>query len=197
MHDYPEKALRTEAPHEPIFPRLTTSRGLRLLHAALGLVSDIDELVNHTDATNELAEMGDTLWFINLGFAALGPVPDFIREGGPHSFQPNNSPCECLAALQRTAACFADVVKGHVIYGKTLFELDGEKIKIERELRLKLSTAFSLLLTYAKLRGYTIQQVAAANIAKLSARYPDKYTDEAALNRDTAAEDAAVADAVA
>jgi NTP pyrophosphatase (non-canonical NTP hydrolase) len=44
----------------------------------------------------------------------------------------------------------------------------------------------------AKSYGLTLEQCAKANIAKLSARYPGKFSVESALNRDKAAENEAV-----
>lgn len=46
---------------------------------------------------------------------------------------------------------------------------------------------------YAKSRGLSLEQCAKANIAKLSARYPGKFSTEQALNRDKSAEKDALA----
>jgi NTP pyrophosphatase (non-canonical NTP hydrolase) len=40
--------------------------------------------------------------------------------------------------------------------------------------------------------GFTLQAAMEANVRKLAARYPDKYSDEACANRDKAAEAAAL-----
>lgn len=40
----------------------------------------------------------------------------------------------------------------------------------------------------ARACGLTLEDIACANIAKLAKRYPDKFSNEAALNRDLAAE---------
>lgn len=40
--------------------------------------------------------------------------------------------------------------------------------------------------------GFTMEEAMVANIAKLAARYPDKYTDDKAANRDKDAERAAI-----
>lgn len=44
----------------------------------------------------------------------------------------------------------------------------------------------------ARSAGTDLETIALANIAKLKARYPDEYTNEAALNRDLTAERAAL-----
>jgi NTP pyrophosphatase (non-canonical NTP hydrolase) len=44
--------------------------------------------------------------------------------------------------------------------------------------------------------GFSIESVMSANLAKLQKRYGDKFSEEKAVNRDTAAEDVAASEAV-
>jgi NTP pyrophosphatase (non-canonical NTP hydrolase) len=67
-----------------------------------------------------------------------------------------------------------DAIKKHVIYGKPL-DVDN---CIE-----ELGDCLWFIALACQTLGVSIGQVARANIAKLAKRYPDKYTDQAAIAR--------------
>jgi NTP pyrophosphatase (non-canonical NTP hydrolase) len=69
---------------------------------------------------------------------------------------------------------FVDAVKKHVIYDKPL---DKENCIEE------LGDALWYVALACNALGVTIEEVQRRNIAKLKLRYPEKYTDEAAINR--------------
>lgn len=69
---------------------------------------------------------------------------------------------------------FSDAVKKHVIYGKTLDETN---------LREELGDLLWYIALGCEVLGTTMSHIASENIAKLRARYPDKYTDEHAALR--------------
>jgi NTP pyrophosphatase (non-canonical NTP hydrolase) len=80
--------------------------------------------------------------------------------------------------LTGEAGEYADAVKKHLIYGKPL---DTENLKEE------LGDILWYVALAAQILGTTMSDLAAANIAKLKLRYPEKYTDEqAALRLDKA-----------
>lgn len=68
----------------------------------------------------------------------------------------------------------ATAVKAHVIYGKPL---DYANVKEE------LGDLMWFAQYMASMMGWTMEEVACENIAKLQKRYPDKYSDEAAIAR--------------
>lgn len=76
-----------------------------------------------------------------------------------------------------------DVVKRHEFYGKPV-----DWVNIREEM----GDVLWYLALLARASGTTLNEVAAANIRKLEARYPDKFTTEAALHRDLTAERAAL-----
>ena len=77
---------------------------------------------------------------------------------------------------------FMDSLKKHNFYGA---ELDLDNLDEE------IGDVLWYLGPYCDARGTTIPELMAANIRKLRARYPEKFTKKDAMNRDTTAEDAA------
>lgn len=69
---------------------------------------------------------------------------------------------------------YADHVKKHKFHGH---ELDDSAIKKE------LGDILWYLNLAADLFGYSLEEIAIANIEKLQKRYPDKFSSEASLNR--------------
>lgn len=72
-----------------------------------------------------------------------------------------------------------DACKKSVIYGKTFDEVNGDE---------EVGDLLWYVALYCFQRNLTFEQLFEQNIAKLQARYPDKFTEEAALNRDIPAE---------
>ncbi len=77
--------------------------------------------------------------------------------------------------LSTEAAEFTDALKKHIFYGK---ELDTVNLKEE----------IGDILWYAAIAlealDSSFEEVMQTNIDKLAARYPDKFTEESAINRD-------------
>lgn len=154
------------------------AKGTRLLHAAMGLVTETDELLDYTDQVNLIEELGDCFWYLPIfeyyfpelklneifvGTAVKSPALDSIRH------------------MQRSAAHLIDQIgKRHIIYGKPL----------------NVEAAQETVRTYA----YYLRRVCAvmeidvaecweANIKKLEKRYPDlRFNGDHAVNRNVAAE---------
>lgn len=73
----------------------------------------------------------------------------------------------------------ADAIKKHIGYGK---ELDIVNIKEE------FGDLFWYLAVGCKIFGFDHNEIWNTNIEKLKTRYPDKYSDQAAIYRDLVAE---------
>ena len=81
---------------------------------------------------------------------------------------------DAAAGLAEEAGEILGVVRKHAYQSR---ELDREKLKIE------LGDALWCLAMTATSAGLTLDDVAAANVAKLSARYPQGYSDAASRER--------------
>lgn len=113
-------------------------------------------------------------------------TPDFVRlkdkDGNDRSPEHNMLVARSLHALlglMSETGEIADALKKHIIYGK---ELDIINLMEESG---DLSWYQAVLLTAIK---KTMEEAMEKNIAKLKARFGDKFSAHAALNRDTAAE---------
>jgi NTP pyrophosphatase (non-canonical NTP hydrolase) len=81
---------------------------------------------------------------------------------------------DAAAGLAEEAGEVLGLVRKHAYQGRAL---DREQLAIE------LGDAFWCLATSAQSAGLTLGDVAARNIAKLQARYPDGYSDVASRER--------------
>lgn len=159
----------------------------RLLHGAIGVVTESAELLEgllvsaggaQIDATNLKEEIGDVLFYLVLGYDAVGADADHIAitvrsATGPSGLR------HAAVLLSTKAGELMDECKRCLFYGK---KPDLTKIK-ER-----LSAVTEMLDKVLVASGLTIQQVAEANVNKLSVRYGDKFSKDAALSRDSDAE---------
>jgi hypothetical protein len=207
--EYQKLALRTEAPMDGVFEHLLGSsrevacaqsnRNIRLIHAALGLSSDLDELIAAVDLANAIEESGDEFWFTAIACEALEiNIQDAIEwSSNPrHWIRPSgrrypDTRAQFEEEMRAAVAAFASDVKAMVFYGK---HADKDGTRLTAKMKGALFTFVHLLGNYCQVYlGVSPSAVMAANIAKLQARYPGKFSAEAALNRDTDAEKAAIA----
>lgn len=152
----------------------------RLLHAAMGLCTEVAELFEVEDDQHELEEIGDVLWYLALAHDVLGlqweidgDIVINARGDGP------------LDGLTIYATELLDMVKKQIFYGKPLNE---EKAK-EAILAIKI---ILLVAMDNDESPFTFDDAVEANVRKLKRRYPEKFTEEAAVNRDVKAEYAAM-----
>ncbi len=80
-----------------------------------------------------------------------------------------------VLGMQTEVAEIADAYKKHIAYGR---ELDLVNVKEE------LGDAMWYFANICNLHGWDLRDIMATNIKKLEARYPEKFTTEAATNRD-------------
>jgi NTP pyrophosphatase (non-canonical NTP hydrolase) len=112
-------------------------------------------------------------------------TPDFVRLEGrspEHNFMIARL-IHAQLGLASEAGEIADALKKHIIYGKALDELNVFEEVGDH-------SWYSALACGAIRRGF--EDALARNIDKLKTRYPDKFTQDAALNRDLSAERAAL-----
>lgn len=164
--NYIQEALRTNNPHAGGYG--TVSPGL--IHATLGIISESIELqaaIEKRDITNTIEELGDLMWFVALASDELGFDP-FSEAIGAESPPPG----EILSVL-------TDTVKRSYAYGK---ELDVQALR--DTMRKLISFAEQLTVTLQQVGAPDFEAVKLGNINKLKARFPEKFTQDHALNRD-------------
>ena len=142
-------------------------RQLRLLHAAIGLSTEMLELqqANAEHKMNDaLLELGDICWFA----ATICHELDHTPVGG-------RAPVE-LATLAKWIEAVVSAVKAHVYYGRAL------PTDFARSAGMILNAAASIGVVSLD------RDPLATNLVKLRVRYPDKFDASRANVRDTAAE---------
>lgn len=179
---YMSLAMRTLAPANQLHENVSTD----LLHASLGLTSEVVELrkglVEYYRTgevqKNTLEELGDLLWFCALGFHVIESVEPFEHiEAISQNAEPDFIRV-MVDDLIEASGDLADALKRGV-YG-----VKPDPGVVEGHLG---SIALRTVLI-GRVMGWSMQDIQTANIAKLQKRYPEKYSNESALNRDTAAE---------
>lgn len=187
--EYVKNVLVTEArDFTPVQQRLMDVKNIRLLHACAGISSELSELIDlYNDTTdkmdriNLMEELGDILWYVGIASDALDAVDDIA---GPFSFVGHLMVRDedlngCLQSFILNVSAHAGdlvdkAVKKTIFYGK---QVDPQSMidslrYIHQNVKHTLENA-----------GYTLEDARERNIAKLKARYGDKFTEAAALER--------------
>lgn len=165
---YPIQAMRTNSTN--------TGRGAHspdLVHAALGMADELYEFQTAKGKLNALEELGDMCWFIALAATAIGREDVFTNYTGMVAEHPD-SPliAECVnltvSAVKKNYAYGAPIDSDYMAYYLAIL-LDRIDI-------------------LAQQYGRSLDDLCHANLAKLQARYPEKFTIKDALQRDLKAE---------
>ncbi len=161
----------------------------RLLHASLGLCSELAEYENAYDHVNRAEEIGDLFWYLavardaTLTYLSLGNhlEPKELMEIGEHN--PLLAPGLVKRFEWRDGISeLADLMKKRCFYGKRLVPDHLWRLvdAIEEHLCSRVAE---------RERDWgTEGQIRARNIAKLRKRYPEKFSNDLALDRDLCAE---------
>lgn len=192
---YVKNVLITEARNfDAVKERLSDVRNIRLIHASAGITSEIAELLELQDKAfreemgqvvldrvNLMEECGDILWYVGIACDALNCTDTVAAEKDykinkiKYDYDLANSVYSTAATLAMHAGVFADLaIKKFCFYGKP-FNADP---LIER-----LTSIHSLVQALLQESGYTLEDARERNIAKLKARYGEKFSEAAALER--------------
>ncbi len=180
---YNENAVRTESrDFLSIINRLADHTNIRLLHGTVGLATEISELLQaledkqpgEIDVVNVQEEIGDMRWYLGVLFDARGITEQHLR---PYTGLPTVQ--GIVSRLSFHTGMLQDLLKKHLYYGKVFNTetFDGH-----------LTDVYSLLSELAYRVMSRLEDIEERNIAKLKARYGDKFTEAAAIHRDLDAE---------
>lgn len=149
---------------------------MNILHCALGMAGELGEIEEHSGAANLIEELGDFLWYaavlakqLDANFADV-----MIAASYRHSNHGGSS-------LVPPVSVIVDKVKRLFFYNKPL-----EVQAVLEALTLAVARVWDM----AEEHGLSMRAIGGLNIAKLAKRFPDKFTEQAALVRDIAAEQA-------
>lgn len=173
--NYIELAMRTNS-------NLTGCFGVPadLLHATLGLVDEHFEYQAADSWLNAVEELGDMCWFVALATRALqSRINPF---DGYENFGTNKD----VPLLADAIAEFVEIVKKAYAYGKPLAD-------VRERLEFLLCTIVYRIHVIAELKcKRQLIELLTANIAKLEARFPEKFEQGMALVRTVKDESAAM-----
>jgi NTP pyrophosphatase (non-canonical NTP hydrolase) len=144
-----------------------------ILHAAIGLATEIDELLdnyeNEMDPINLLEEVGDIYWYLAIFYREY-PGSEKINQ-----FLEKKSPEKIVMDILKSILKIQDMIKKKLFYNKNI---DSESL-----IGLVISINSNLSI-YLEKYNLNIEDVWCKNINKLKARYGDKFSSEKAINRD-------------
>lgn len=190
--EYVKNVLVTEArDFAPLQERFSQVRNIRLLHGALGLASELAEIRQMADqdvidAVNLKEEIGDVFWYMGIMVDELKADPDDVFNQSTIILAKRDDPEERREMLNflvngMTIAIGEgiDLLKKSLMYGKEL-NING--------LIQKLKNVNDYSEASLRLYGLTSESSRERNIEKLRARYGEKFTEAAALERNLAVE---------
>jgi NTP pyrophosphatase (non-canonical NTP hydrolase) len=172
MENYRELAIRTECEYtEQLLERAKGK--VRLTHAAFGLGGEVAELrdaIASEERVNILEELGDFYWYL----AIIENVCDtnFIFDDGSVI---EGTVTEMVDDLEFQICRFMDALKRAIFYGTELS--NDDLLFLGDDISLSLG---NLCVKFES----SVDEVRAANINKLKARYGDKFSEDRAVNRD-------------
>lgn len=148
----------------------------RLVHYGLGLATEAVELavaLRGTNVANQIEEMGDICWFAAGACDALGEFPTDAEIA--------QAPKTGIVTVLALCELFASRIKGALYYGSPAKPNDPTPDYWRRVPARILAQTIAIANAQTALgRG----GILASNIAKLKARYPQKFDAIKALNRD-------------
>lgn len=184
--EYVKNVLVTEArDFTPLQERFSKISTIRLLHGIIGLTSELSEIRQmanepEIDEVNLKEEMGDLCWYMGIMVDELKINPELVLVTRPVEEREDysNKKEALLTAIDKMTIFVgntADILKKSLIYGKILQEY--ELIEQLSELNSEIEVALNLY-------GMNTSEARERNIEKLKARYGEKFSEAAALNRD-------------
>jgi hypothetical protein len=168
-------------------------RNIRLLHAVIGMSTEVGELFEfldkeNLDFTNLKEEVGDAFWYCGIAvdelkldlaqMIMLGRT-QFVTNKGLSASEVRNRFLQVLISATKDVNVLLDLLKKSAFYGKSL-----DQIKFGDALSQFVTEMMRALV----LGGFTVEEAMEINIAKLKKRYGDKFTEAAAITRNLDAE---------
>lgn len=152
-----------------------TDRPGRMMHAAIGIVGEVHELLDADCRGNMIEEAGDLRFYIQAARNTDNEVDEHYAACEQEPYEGSLSVEACRACLRHHANEVLDMAKKWWVYEKPLNPFGFASDLHQLELALSV---------YLRFMGITDEQVERHNREKLSKRYPGgKYTNEAAQAR--------------
>lgn len=168
-YKYQTLARRTESISPEVYKEYELD--YRLDHCLKGLITESIELLASEDECNEVEEIGDIFWYLDLGCSVFGKII------GDLPFVSIKTDRTDLDYILIYIGDFADLLKRKKFYNREDLEFDKKTLHI-------FALIFSHLVSICTGKDISLSDVLEKNIEKLKIRMPKEYTDELAINRD-------------
>lgn len=198
---YIPQVLETESNDFPkIAERLSTARNIRLLHAAMGIVTEVTELYEilskpKFDLINLREECGDATWYCGIALNELNIDLNSFCDRVNVGIEAEKKALGIKSSIMKTIfkkSYFATRLSKSIVAAGNLLDLmkkgcfyNIEKLVLSRyeELLVEIFVNMALIL---ELGNYTLKETFDVNIAKLhKKRFKNKkFTEDEAINRD-------------
>lgn len=159
--------------------KITGQIGINLLHSAIGVSTEVGEIVEavkgkvpaEIDVVNLAEECADIMWYLAI------PIRDYALDFGKlNSLAPYKT---TVSQLVVDASNFLDMMKKVAFYGKPInIDLVDHHV----------CTIYQHMITMAHEYTFDLELAMSNNQDKLRARFPDKFSNENAINRDLTTE---------
>jgi NTP pyrophosphatase (non-canonical NTP hydrolase) len=155
--------------------KLAGQREVNLLHSAIGVSTEVGEIAealqvsifNKIDTVNLAEECADIMWYLAI------PIRDFALDLGKlSSLAPSST---SLAQLVVDSSNFLDMMKKVAFYGKPI-----DRNLVDHHV----CNIYQHMITMAHEYTFDLELAMSNNQDKLKARFPDKFSNENAINRD-------------
>jgi NTP pyrophosphatase (non-canonical NTP hydrolase) len=147
----------------------------KVLHAALGLATEIEELLDNysgnIDPTNVLEECGDLTWYLSIFYREY-PEIENIKVATSMELK---TPQGLIMSMLKGILQIQDLIKKKLYYNKPINQDSMNNLVAFIDLDIRM---------YLNLYDLKIEDVWERNIAKLKARYGEKFSSDRAINRD-------------
>lgn len=178
FRNYQQLALITEmSTYDDIAKRILEKNRLRLLHGIYinSEIKELEDAINNADQINIIEEVGDCAWYINLMNNYFKVIEKKTINLDYKIEKPTN--LQDLTIIKQKAALIEDNFKKVVYYNRHL-DIDKGFMEPLQDLYNEFKNQF----------GDIWEEALSKNIEKLKKRYPDKYADDKANNRNLEAE---------
>lgn len=171
LHDYQKLALLTAPPKQD---RVVEYSKDMILHGAVGMASEMHEVHNALFSETSIGdsiipELGDVMWYMAILLSGAGLDMEDIE-----FYSLCDQIDEPYEDLRDNVSKVLDKAKRMIFYNAP-FEGSLKSVQL----------IMACIHMIAEEHDHSLEDVATLNIEKLKVRYPDKYSDANAINRNT------------
>jgi len=142
-----------------------------LLHGVVGVLTELEELLGWNDEVNKKEEIADIFWYIALLDRELN-LNLTIKKSEVGIYQVTND--TLIIQSFKSACLLLDYLKKKIYYNKNISTDDFSNQTIN---------LFDTVCLFCDINSINIEEILDTNIAKLKARYGDKFSSDKAINR--------------